>query len=432
VTTASGEPNRLTPPLVERRYLLPFALVTTLFLAWALAGALNDVLIRQFQKALDLTRTQSSLVQLAFYLGYFCAGIPAGLVIRRIGYKGAILVGLACYAGGAFLFLPAADAQRFGLFLTALYTIACGLAFLETAANPYVAILGAPQTAAARLNLAQGFAGVGALLGPVIGGVFIFSGVEHSRAELTAMSAGSLAAYRAVEAAMVKGPYLAIGLCVCMLALVTAVTRFPVIEQRTAERRNFFAVLRHRRLLAAVVAQFFYVGAQVGVWSFFIDFSKGEAPSLPERTAALLLSLSLAMLMVGRFAGAAVQRRVAPARLLAFCAAANVLLCFLAASASGATAVAALWLTSLFMSIMYPTIFALGVAGLEQETENGSALLVTSIIGGALIPPLMGLLSDAIGGVHRVMVVPMLCFAVILLFAWRAIRGIDLNGVGEA
>lgn len=175
-------------PLVERRYLIPFALVTTLFLSWALAAALNDVLIRQFQKALDLNRTQSSLIQLAFYLGYFCAGIPAGLLIRRIGYKKTILAGLAFYAIGAFLFVPAANIQAYGVFLTALYVIAFGLAFLETASNPYVSILGAPETASARLNLAQGFYGIGAILGPIIGGLFIFSGVEHSKSDLAAMS----------------------------------------------------------------------------------------------------------------------------------------------------------------------------------------------------------------------------------------------------
>lgn len=414
--------TRKKSPLVERRYLLPFALVTTLFFAWALAGALNDVLIRQFQKALDLTRTQSSLIQLAFYLGYFCAAIPAGFVIRRIGYKGAIFVGLACYAAGAFLFLPAADVQRFGLFLTALYTIACGLAFLETAANPYIAILGAPDTSAARLNLAQGFAGAGALLGPIIGGLFIFSGVEHGKDELAAMSAATLAAYRAAEAATVKGPYLTIGLCVTLLAILIAATRFPVVERHRAEQRNFFAVLRHRRLVAAVAAQFFYVGAQVGVWSFFIDFTKAEAPHLPERTAAFLLSMSLAMLMIGRFAGAAIQRRIAPARLLAGYAAANILLCLVAAIAGGLFAVAALWLTSFFMSIMYPTVFALGVEELGEETENGSSLLVTAIIGGAVIPPLMGLASDMIGGIHRVMVIPALCFAAVLIFAISATR----------
>ncbi len=406
--------------IVERRYLVAFALVTTLFFSWALAAALNDVLIRQFQKALDLSRTQSSFVQLAFYIGYFCAAIPAGLLIRRIGYKRTILVGLACYAVGAFLFYPAAAAQRYGLFLVALYVIAVGLAFLETASNPYVSILGAPETASARLNLAQSFYGVGAILGPVIGGLFIFTGVEHTPAQIAAMPATDLAAWRATEAATVQGPYLAIGIAVCLLALLIARTPFPVIERRVSarsERPPFFAVLRHRRLVWAVVTLFFYVGAQVGVWSFFIDFTKSQTPDLSERTVAYLLSASLGALMVGRFSGALLQRRVAPARLLALYAIANVVLCALAALLSGEAAVAALWLTSFFMSIMFPTIFALGVSGLGDETESGASFLIMAIIGGALIPPAMGLVSDSVGGIHHMMVVPMLCFVVVLAFA---------------
>jgi FHS family L-fucose permease-like MFS transporter len=424
-----GERNDIEPRiLVERRFLVPFALVTTLFFSWALAASLNDVLIRQFQKALDLTRTQSSLIQLAFYTGYFCAGVPAGLLIRRVGYKGTMLAGLGLYAAGAFLFLPAADARVFGLFLAALYVIAFGLAFLETAANPYVSILGSAETAAARLNLAQGFYGFGAILGPVIGGLFIFSGIEHSSAEQASMAPAALAAYRAHEAAAVKGPYLAIGICVCLLAIIIARTAFPAMERKLAdrdERESFFAVLRRRTFRRAVVAQFFYVGAQVGVWSFFIDFSKALAPGLSERTVAFLLSASLGMLMVGRFSGAYLQHFVSPARLLLAYATANVLLCLVAATTSGLVAVGALWLTSFFMSIMYPTIFALGVSDLGEETENGSSFLVMAIIGGALIPPAMGILSDAVGGIHHVMAVPAACFAIVLLFARAAGRGIE-------
>jgi FHS family L-fucose permease-like MFS transporter len=239
------------------------------------------------------------------------------------------------------------------------------------------------------------------------------------------MSPAALATYRTAEAAAVKGPYVAIGLCVCLLAIVIARTAFPAIERPLAERavrRGFFSVLRHRRLIWAVVAQFFYVGAQVGIWSFFIDFAKAEAPGLTERTVAFLLSASLAMLMIGRFSGAFIQRRVAPARLLALYAAVNILLCLVAATTAGLLAVGALWLTSFFMSIIFPTVFALGVANLGEETESGSSFIIMSIIGGALIPPAMGLASDAIGGIHHVMAVPALCFAVVLGFAFVAGR----------
>jgi FHS family L-fucose permease-like MFS transporter len=411
-------------PIVDRRYLLVFTIVTTLFFAWAFAASLNDVLIRQFQKALALTRTQSSLIQLAFYIGYFCAALPAGLVIRRAGYKRTIIIGLLLYAVGALLFYPAAEVQRFGFFLIALYIIAFGLAFLETAANPYISILGHPATASARLNLAQSFYGLGAIFGPIIGGMFIFSGVERTSAQLSAMTVSQVAMFRTSEAATVKGPYVAIGIAILLLALLVAFTPFPRLDRDAGTatpaprpKRSAFAVFWRRRVRLAVMAQFFYVGAQVTVWSFFIDFSKAMLPQLPERTAAFLLSASLGMLMIGRFSGAFIQARVAPARLLALYAAINVLLCLVAVAASGWTAVGALWLTSFFMSIMFPTIFALGIEGLGEETNLGSSFLIMSIIGGALIPPLTGLLSERIGGIQHGMLAPALCFSVCLGFA---------------
>ena len=413
------------PPIIERRYAVAFALVTSLFFSWALAAALNDVLIRQFQKALDLSRTEASLIQFAFYIGYFCAALPAGLLIRRLGYKNTILIGLACYAGGAFLFYPAASTELFGLFLVALYVIAIGLAFLETASNPYVTILGARETASARLNLAQSFYGVGAILGPIVGGLFIFSTDERTQAQIAAMAPAERAAWRSAAAAAVQGPYVAIGVVVCLIALLIACTRFPALDRAKAARgesRSMFAVLRHRGLLAAIIALFLYVGAQVGVWSFFLDFTKAQAPHLSERTAAFLLSGSLGMLMVGRFSGAFLQKRVAPARLLAIYAGANIMLCGFAALATGMPAVGALWLTSFFMSIMFPTIFALGVEGLEDETESGAAFLVMAIIGGALMPPLMGIVSEGVGGVHHMMFVPALAFVGVLAFAVLRLR----------
>jgi len=411
---------KANPALVEKRYVLPFLLVACLFLSWALAAALNDVLIRQFQKALDLTRGQSSFIQLAFYIGYFCAALPAGLLIRRLGYKPVMIAGLGLYALGAFLFYPAAEIREYGAFLGALYIIAFGLAFLETAANPYVSILGDPATASARLNLAQSFYGIGAIIGPIIGGAFIFSGIEHSKTSLAALSPAAIEAYRAAEARMVQGPYLCVGALMCGLALVIALTRFPIVANTGAGRRHTlkdaFAALRHRQLRYAIVAQFFYVGAQVSVWSFFIDFTKDALPMLSERTTAFLLSGSLGMLMLGRFSGAFIQRRVAPAKLLALYAAINVALCLLAAVANGGLAVGALWLTSFFMSIMFPTIFALGLEGLDGETEMGSSFLIMSIIGGAMVPPLVGLLADRVG-IHHVMAIPAACFAVCMAFA---------------
>jgi MFS transporter, FHS family, L-fucose permease len=420
---ADESPRPSGAQIVEGRYLVPFILVTSLFLSWAFAASLNDVLIRHFQAALDLTRGQSSLIQLAFYIGYFCAALPAGLVIRKFGYKGGIMVGLALYAAGAFAFYPAAEIRSYAAFLVALYVIAFGLAFLETSANPYVALLGDPSTGSARLNLAQSAYGLGAIAGPIVGGMLILTSVEHTPQQLQAMSPGALEAFRAATAATVQKPYLCVGLAVCVLAVVISLTRFPPLGGDTASSvaklASPFRVLRHRRLRWAIVAEFFYVGAQVGIWSFFIDFCKDVMPALHQQRIAYLLSGSLATLMVGRFTGAFIQRRVRPASHLALYAAINILLCLAAAYAVGVFAIGALWCTSFFMSIMFPTIFALGVEDLGQEAELASSFLIMSIIGGALIPPAMGLIADGIGGTQHIMVVPAFCFAVCLLFALR-------------
>ena len=406
-------------PVVERRFLWPFCLVTTLFLSWALAASLNDVLIRHFQSALDLTRGQSSLIQFAFYIGYFCAALPAGFVIRRSGYKSGILVGLVLYAVGALAFYPAAQARSYADFLAALYVIAFGLAFLETSANPYVAILGDPATGSARLNLAQSAYGLGAVAGPAIGGLLILSDVDHTRAELNELSPAAAEAFRSAAAAAVQTPYLCIGIAVSILALAVALTRLPDVQRSSATgvSRSLFKVLRHPKLRWAIVAEFFYVGAQVGIWSFFIDFCKDVMPALKQQQIAYLLSASLATLIVGRFSGAFIQQRFDPARHLALYAVANILLCVTAASTTGVVAIAALWCTTFFMSIMFPTIFALGVTDVGPDAELASSFLIMSIIGGALIPPSMGLLADRLGGVQHIMIVPAGCFVVCLLFA---------------
>lgn len=413
--------ERPAGPIVERRFLWPFCLVTCLFLSWAFAASLNDVLIRHFQSALDLTRGQSSLIQFAFYIGYFCAALPAGLVIRRFGYKGGILVGLALYAIGAFAFYPAAQVRSYAEFLVALYIIAFGLAFLETSANPYVAILGHPSTGSARLNLAQSAYGIGAVAGPIVGGTLILSNVELTRAQLDAMAPTAREAYHAAAAAAVQMPYLCIGFAICILAFTIALTRFPDLQHSTtnisSRSDSPFEVLRNRRLRWAIVAEFFYVGAQVGIWSFFIDFCKDVMPTLPQQQIAFLLSGSLATLIVGRFTGAFIQRRFRPTRHLALYASINIALCSIGAFTSGPVAIGALWCTTFFMSIMFPTIFALGVEETGERAELASSFLIMSIIGGALIPPAMGLLADHVGGAQRIMVIPAGCFLVCLFFA---------------
>ncbi|WP_414902377.1 L-fucose:H+ symporter permease [Sphingomonas flavalba] len=410
--------------LVARRYLIAFALVTSLFFMWAVANNFNDILIKQFQKALDLTRMHSGLVQTAFYLGYFTIALPAGWVMLRVGYKNGILIGLLLYALGALLFFPAAESRTFGFFLIALYVIAAGLAFLETAANPFIIAMGPARTAAQRLNLAQSFNGFGGFIAPFIGGALIFSGVEHSSAELAAMSPAALDAYRASEAQAVQMPYLGLAAIVLTLAFVTWRVRFPQIAEDAAPTADVQgrSIWAFRHLRWAVVAQFFYVGAQVSIWSYFINFAQ-EIAGVGEKSAAHYLGFSLMAFMIGRFAGTALMRLIAPARMLAIYGAVAAALCAVSIGAEGWSALIALGVTSFFMSIMFPTIFALGVADLGSKTKLGSSLIIMAIIGGALFPPLAGLIADRADSIQAGMVVPLTSFLVVMLFGLRMSRG---------
>ncbi|MET0310142.1 MAG: L-fucose:H+ symporter permease [Sphingomonas sp.] len=405
-------------------YRWGFALIVSLFFLWALANNFNDILIRQFQKSLGLDRAQAGFIQFVFYIGYFVIALPAGLVARRLGYRAGILIGLGLYATGALLFFPASLMLSFDMFLFALFVIAAGAACLETTANAYVGCFGAPETAVQRLNLAQAFNGLGACLAPVIGGMLIFSGVEHSNATLRAMHPVELAAYRASEATTVQLPYLLLAIAALAVAAAVAIARMPDAREAADAPLGvqFRQLLRHRPLTGAVVAQFFYVGAQVGIWSYFIDFVKDATPWVSERQAAFLLSASLVLFMIGRFSGTALMTRMRPAALLGLYALANVALCTVAALASGWTAVGALILVSFFMSIMFPTIFALGVEGLGPARPLGSSCIIMAIIGGAIFPPIMGFIAVEAGTLSPALLLPAACFAIIAVYARRAVR----------
>lgn len=304
-------------PLTERRYIVPLVLITSLFFLWALGVNLNDILIRHLKKAFELTDFQSSLIQSAFFGGYFLAALPAGWVMQKIGYKRGILVGLLTCATGAFLFIPAATARVYGFFLFALFVMACGQCFLEVAANPYVTILGPSESAARRLNLAQSFNSVGAFITPIIGATFILSGIEHTQGELSAMTPAQLSAYQASETAMVKVPYLVIASIFLFVALLILFSSLPETHEGdredTGSDQKWAGILRHSNLVKGVVAQFFYVGAQVGVASFVLRFVQHVSPGTREKAAAFYLTMHLLGFMVGRFAGSAVMKHIAPA-----------------------------------------------------------------------------------------------------------------------
>ncbi|MCW3848875.1 L-fucose:H+ symporter permease [Sphingomonas sp. LB-2] len=406
-----------------KRYLLPLILIVSLFFLWGAANNLNDVLMKHFKKAFILDDFQTGLIQSAFYFGYFCFAIPAALFMKRFGYKAAVVLGLALFGAGALLFLPAADSRSYAFFLLALYVLASGLAFLETSANPLVTVLGDPSGAEQRLNFAQSFNPLGSITGVLIGSNFILSGVEYTPEQTAAMSDSALQAYYAAETAAVKGPYLVIGLFVLVWAALVAFVKFPPaaakVEDEVASKGDYGALFGKPLFLLGVVAQFFYVGAQVGVWSFLIRYTQAELPGTGEKWAAQAITISLVLLFVGRFLGAAAMSRIAPAKLLAGFAAINVLLCIVGALVGGSTGLAALIATSLFMSIMFPTIFALSLRGLGPLTKAGSSLLVMSIIGGAVLTAVMGYISDK-SSIALAMLVPALAFVAVFAFARSA------------
>lgn len=406
------------------KYLVPFILVTSLFFLWAFLHNINPILIPHLKKACQLTDTQSAFIDTAVYLAYFSIALPAGWFMHRYGYKKGIIFGLLLYGIGTLLFLPAASSLNYTYFLIALFIIASGATFLETVANPYITKLGDEKTSEQRLNFAQSFNGVGAFIAPIIGGQLILSGVEYSPAQLKQMEvAGTLNTYLHTEAATVKIPYMVIAAIVLLLVALFFVTKLPEGESSGNEEKSAgfsFKVLRYSHVKWAVIAQFFYVGAQVCVGSFFIRFSKYVA-HIPEKEAAFKWgSIAMVGFMVGRFTGTFFMKYIKPEKLLGSYALINIVLLAVATFSHGSIAVYALIAVPFFMSIMFPTIFALGIKGLGEETKIASSFIVMSIVGGALFPLLVGRISDATGGnIQLGYIVPMACFVAIALYAWK-------------
>ncbi|MEO8766383.1 MAG: L-fucose:H+ symporter permease [Ginsengibacter sp.] len=405
----------------NRSYIVPIILVTSLFFLWAFLHNVNPILIPHLKKACQLTDTQSAFIDTAVYLGYFSIALPAGWFMHKYGYKKGILFGLFLYGLGALLFLPAAATRNYTFFLVALFVIASGATFLETVANPYMAKLGDEKSGARRLNFAQSFNGVGAFMAPILGGQFILSGVEHSTDELKQMAVnGQLDSYLQSEADTVKIPYLIIAVGVSLLFGLFFVSKLPegeVVHENTKSSFSF-KVLQIPQVKWAVIAQFFYVGAQVCIGSFFIRFSK-YTMDLPEKQAAYWWGyIAMVGFMVGRFSGTFLMKYIRPERLLGLYSVINIILLAVAVFTRGQTAVFTLMAVPFFMSIMFPTIFALGIKGLGEETKIAASFLVMSIVGGAFFPLIMGRISDATGGnIQLSYVVPMACFVIVLLFA---------------
>jgi FHS family L-fucose permease-like MFS transporter len=407
--------------LKNKSVQIGFVAIVSLFFLWALAHNLNPILIPHLKKACSLNDMQSALVDACFYIAYFVMALPAGILIKRLGYQKTIVFGLLLFALGAFLFYPAASTRSYVFFLSALFIIASGLTFLETAANPYVSILGKAETATQRLNFAQSFNGLGAGLAAFLGGKYILSGNEINAASLSGLDSSSVEEILQAEANMVQVPYLIIGSIVFLVALLFMMLPLPQMEtEQQTNKSTIKHLLGNKNLRQALLAQFFYVGAQVGIGSFFIRYCKQDQ-LLNEKTAASYLSIALFLFMSGRFLGSWLMKYIAANKLLALYSLINIVLLMLAIFVAGTTGIYALMATQFFMSIMFPTIFSNGIKGLGSDMQYASSLMVMTIVGGAICPLAMGAISDA-SRIEFAFVVPILSFGIIYIFAKNQLK----------
>lgn len=393
----------------ENKYLIPLILVTSLFFLWGMAYGLLDVLNKHFQEALNITKSRSTLLQAAYFGAYFIVALPAGIFMNKYGYKKGIIMGLLLYAFGAFLFYPAAQQRSFDFFVLALFVLASGLTCLETAANPYVTVLGPSKTSEFRLNLSQCFNGVGSFIGPIIAANLFFGGEGTSDG---------------TELDSVKMVYIIIGIVVLLVAGLFFRTPLPEIKESenissmALDKKPLFS---HSNFTGGVIAQFFYVAAQVGIAALFINYCTESKNGIDNSKASYLLAVSLMLFTVGRFAGTALMRKIAPNKLLTLYAVINVVLCVVVVAGTGWFSVYSLMTLFFFQSIMFPTIFALGVKDLGHHTKKGSSFLIMAIVGGACMPYIMGLIADSYTTAVSYLV-PLICFVVVAWYGWKGYR----------
>lgn len=391
-----------------KSYLIPFILITSLFLLWGFAHGLLDVLNKHFQGVFTMTKAESGLVQFSIYIAYFLMALPAGLFMKRFGYKKGIILGLCLFAVGAFAFIPAAYLHSAFPFLVALFVIASGLCILETAANPYSTILGPEESGAQRLNLSQSFNGLGWILGPLVGGMLIFGGAEDDPFTLTK-------------------PYILVGSVVLLVAVLFFFTKLPEVQMEEEADRDeggnvsvpdTVSMWRHPQFVRAIIAQFCYCAAQTGIFSFFINYVTEADASMTNIEASRILAFGgMALFMIGRLSGSFTMKWMSPSRLLTWFALADVVCMALVVISVGTISLYALYLSFFFMSIMFPTIFALGLEGMGPYTKKASSYIVMGVAGGAFAPMLMGYIGAdnmAVG-----FVIPLLAFLYILYFALR-------------
>ncbi|UCG28214.1 MAG: L-fucose:H+ symporter permease [Bacteroidales bacterium] len=409
-------------------YIIPFVLVTSLFFMWAIPHNLNDVLIKQSMKVFGIGRFEAGYIQSAFYLGYFLLSLPAALLMRKYNYKTGLVAGLILYGMGCLLFFPAALISRYIAILFALFVIASGLAFLETGANPFIAVFGDPASSERRLNFSQAFNPFGAITGAFVGTVFIFSGREPDAVEVQAMQTeGTYDAFIHEELWRIVPPYMVLACVVFLLAFFMIRTRFPNPKEGTSEENEngtkgrFSELFKYPHFIQAVIAQFLYVGAQVGTWSYFIQYVQ-DYTGRNEKLAGYLLTGTLAAFAVGRFSATYLMKYIKPNKLMGLYGIINVVLVSIAILHPSSMGMWSLFLTSFFMSLMFPTIFALGIKGLGPNTKLGGSLIIMSIIGGAVYPPLMGKIYEFTHSMAISMVLPLIAYAFIAYYAYIGTR----------
>lgn len=397
--------SNIKASLTERKYLITFAFVTSLFLLWGVAHAMSDVLNKHFQNVLDVSKAQSGLIQLSVFGAYAIMSIPAGLFMKRFGYKAGVLFGLALFATGTFLFVPAANAESFDMFRLALFVLGCGMATLETVAHPFAASLGSQDTSDQRLNFSQSFNAVGTIIGPAIGSYFLLRAGGNEGNDL-----GS-----------VKSLYVSIGIAISVIAVLFSFIKVPNLEIAHHETSvdNTLPdkpLWRQSHFVWAVIAQFFNVAAQAGTWSFFINYGH-EVMGFTDEQAANYMIIFMAMMALGRFVGTFLMKFIAPNKLLGIFASGSILSCLVVAQAWGWVSYSALMMINFFFSIMFPTIFSLGLKSLGKHTQQGASFISMGVVGGAFFPLLMGLVANQ--NVANAYYLPIICYMVIAVFAFR-------------
>jgi FHS family L-fucose permease-like MFS transporter len=422
-------PRERMSQTTETNYNAALSVLTSLFFMWGFITCLNDILIPHLKSVFSLNYTQVMLIQFTFFTAYFIVSLPSGFIVEKVGYKRGIVIGLLVAGIGCLMFYPAAGYRSYPVFLSALFILASGITLLQVSANPYVAILGKPQTASSRLTLTQAFNSLGTTVAPVFGSLLILSVAVKSSEELAALQPSELSAYQLAEAASVQVPYLWLAALLFVIAAVFAVLKLPAIEAASEENHansgtNYDTLhksaLKYPHLVLGAVAIFVYVGGEVAIGSFLVNFlGQPYIAGLSAAEAGQYLSFYWGGAMVGRFIGAAVMRKINPGKVLAFNASIAALLVLITMIFSGHISMWAILAVGLFNSIMFPTIFTLAVAGLGKHTGQGSGVLCMAIVGGAIIPVVQGYFADTIG-IHHAFFLPILCY---MYIAYYGIKG---------